>query len=74
MRLSRGKNEFSFTSKYFTEDLAYMINVGEETGAVSNSIKNTGIIYEKELKHMLAILCPLSNLLSSYLLVVWLVL
>ena len=54
MWLSRGKNEFSFTSKYFTEDLAYMINVGEETGAVSNSIKNTGIIYEKELKQYVA--------------------
>ncbi len=31
-----------------------MINVGEETGAVSNSIKNTGIIYEKELKQYVA--------------------
>lgn len=54
MGLSKGKNEFTFSSKYFTEELAYMINVGEETGTISESIKSTGVIYEKELKQFVA--------------------
>lgn len=36
-----------------------MINVGEETGTISDSIKATGVIYEKELKQFV------SNLMAA---------
>lgn len=66
MGLTITNRESAFSNVYFTEDLAHMIMIGEETGKISKTIEKVGTNYSKELR---AYIGNMTTMLEPFILV-----